>query len=117
MQEAISAIAQEAQQKNNTAKLAKLQEMVSVLQAASAPPELALIEHMLEHSDNFEAALNEHEAEITPQFIEILANLMMQMDQQQGKQAMSPDDLATLSKLEALYKAALKWQMMKNKGE
>ena len=65
---------------------------------------------------DFEKALNEHESEITPQFVEILGNLMMQMDQQQGQKQMSPDDIGMLSKIEALYKAALKWQMKKNVG-
>ncbi len=66
---------QEANQKNDSVRMPKLQQIVAVLQQASAPPpELALLEELLDAPD--EAALNkmldQHSEEITPELVQLL---------------------------------------------
>jgi hypothetical protein len=111
----LNAMLREAQQKNDTAKLAKLQQVVSVLQRASAPPpELNLLEEILEHDPaDFEKELEAHAAQITPEFMNMLSGLSMQLEQQPQEQA-TAEDKATMEKVQTLYRVALKWQMKKN---
>jgi hypothetical protein len=110
----VEAMYKEAQQKKNIDRLNKIQQIIMVLQQASAPPqEIAVIQKLLEYDDtDFEKALIDHEQEITPQFMEILGGLAMQMSQQPSESA-SQEDKVTMRKVQALYNAALKWEMKK----
>jgi hypothetical protein len=110
----VEAMYKEAQQKKDIDRLNKIQQIIMVLQQASAPPqEIAVIQKLLEYDDmDFEKALIDHEQEITPQFMEILGGLAMQMSQQPSESA-SQEDKVTMRKVQALYNAALKWEMKK----
>ncbi|MHC1784352.1 MAG: CpXC domain-containing protein [Anaerolineaceae bacterium] len=101
---------QSAQQRNDETRLAKIQHVVNVIQKASAPPpEIELVEKMLEAPD--EAArqkiFEENADKITPDFVNLLNTLASQTETQ-GKQ---PDLVA---KLKDLYRAALRFSMEAN---
>lgn len=107
---------QEANQKNDTERMPKLQQIVNVLQQASTPPpELALLETLLDAKD--ETALNklleEHTQEITPELSSMLASLMARTEEQAGAEPKG-EAAQTVEKLRALYKAVLKFSMKKN---
>jgi hypothetical protein len=109
---------QEANQKNDAERMPKLQQIVSVLQKASAPPpELALIEELLDAPD--ESALNklleQHAAELTPELNAILANVLARSEEQAGDKPQG-DEAQTIEKLRTLYRAVLKNGMKKNLG-
>ena len=80
----LEAMYREAQQKKDIDRLNKIQQIIMVLQQASAPPhEVEVIQKMLDYDEeDFDKALNENEKEITPQFMEMLSGLAMQMSQQ-----------------------------------
>jgi hypothetical protein len=105
----------EAQQKNDLDRLNKIQQIIGVLQQASTPPkELGVIERLLEYDEkDFEKAISENEQEITPQFMEMLGGLAMQMSQQ-PVEAASEDDKIMMTKVQSLYNTTLKWEMKKN---
>ena len=111
----VEAMYREAQQNKDIDRLNKIQQIIMVLQQASAPPhEVEVIQKLLEYDEkDFEKAMNENEKEITPQFMEMLSGLAMQMSQQ-GHEASSDEEKATLNKVQALYNAALKREMKKN---
>jgi hypothetical protein len=110
----LEAMYREAQQKKDIDRLNKIQQIIMVLQQASTPPqELGIIQKLLEYDEkDFEKALVEHEKEITPQVMEMLGGLAMQMTQQSGESA-SEEDKATMGKVQALYNTALKMEMRK----
>jgi hypothetical protein len=111
----LEAMYREAQQKKDIDRLNKIQQIIMVLQQASAPPhELEIIQKMLGYDEeDFDKALNENDKEITPQFMEMLSGLAMQMSQQ-GKDSASEEEKATMTKVQGLYNAALKREMKKN---
>ncbi len=79
----------------------KLQQIVAVLQQASAPPpELALLEELLDAPD--EAALNkmleQHTEEITPELSSIIANILARSEEQAGNKPQG-EDAQTIEKL------------------
>ncbi len=107
---------QEANQKNDTVRMPKLQEVVAVLQQASGqPPELELLEILLDAPD--ETALNqlieEHAAEITPEFSGIIANILNRSEEQAGEKPQG-EEAAMIEKLQVVYRAILKFTMKKN---
>jgi hypothetical protein len=107
---------QEANQKNDAERMPKLQQIVDVLQQASAPPpELALLEELLDTSD--EASLNKmlelHNEEITPEFSSIIANILARSEEQAGNKP-DGEDAKTIEKLRMLYKAVLRISMKKS---
>ena len=107
---------QEANQKNDTERMPKLQQIVNVLQQASTPPpELALLETLLDAKD--ETALNklleEHSQEITPELSSILASILARSEEQASAQPKG-EDAQSIEKLRALYKATLKFSMKKS---
>ncbi len=78
---------QDANKKNDSVRMPKLQQVAAVIQQASAPPpELALLEEMLAAPD--EAALNklidQHAADITPEFSSIVASVISRSEEQAG---------------------------------
>ena len=111
----VEAMYREAQQNKDIDRLNKIQQIIMVLQQASAPPhEVEVIQKLLEYDEkDFDKAMNENENEITPQFMEMLSGLAMQMSQQ-GNEGSSAEEKATLNKVQALYNAALKREMKKN---
>jgi hypothetical protein len=107
---------QEANQKNDTERMPKLQQVVAVLQKASAPPpELALLEKLLEAPD--EAALNklleEHAAEITPEFNAVIGNIITRSEGEGGGKP-NAEETQMMEKIEQVYRAALKFTMKKS---
>jgi hypothetical protein len=114
--QALNQALQEANQKNDTERMPKLQQIVAVLQQASAPPpELTLLEELLDAPD--EAALNkmleQHAKEITPELSSIIANILARSEEQAGAKPQG-EDAQTIEKLRALYKAVLKFAMKKS---
>ncbi len=107
---------QEANQKNDAERMPKLQQIVNVLQQASAPPpELALLEEFLDAPD--EAALNkmleQHSDEITPELSSIIVNILGRSEEQAGPNPQGAE-AQTIDKLRALYKAVLRFSMKKS---
>ena len=107
---------QDANKKNDTERMPKLQQIVSVLQQASAqPPELALLEELLDAPD--EAALNkmleQRSGEITPELHSMIANILARSEDQAGENPQG-EDAQTIEKLRSLYKTVLQFSMKKN---
>jgi hypothetical protein len=105
----------QASEKNDYATMGKLQKMIEVLQQASAPPEVAFIEQLIELPDAaaIEQALSQNADVVTDQFMESLNGLVAQVEQQgQG----NPEAQALGEKLSLVYKTALKFSMKKNMG-
>jgi hypothetical protein len=87
---------QHAQQEGNQERLGKLQQVINALNKYSAPPpEIALIEELLEAEDETtrQKLMEEHADEITPEFLQMLANLAYQSDQQSPEMAKQLGDL------------------------
>ncbi len=107
---------QEANQKNDTARMPKLQQIVGVLQKVSAPPpELALLEELLDAPDEaaLDKMLEEHSKEITPEFSSIIANVLNRSEEQTGGKPQG-EDAQAIEKLRSLYRKVLKYSMEKN---
>ena len=97
--------------KGDLDRIGKLQKVVDVLeQMSAAPPEVALIEELLDTSDDAELdqLLTEHQEEITPEFISALANVMNQVE--------AGDDKEFAQKVQLVYRKALRQSMQKNFG-
>jgi hypothetical protein len=109
---------QEANKKNDSILMPKLQQIVAVLQQASAPPpELALLEEMLAAPDEttMNKLIEQHAAEITPDFSSIVASVISRTEEQAGGKT-SGEEAKVLERLQAIYRAILKFTMKKNLG-
>lgn len=99
-----------ASQKNDMARLAKLQLMVDVIQKASAPPpEYEVIQQLLE-AENEEAMrkiLDEKHEIVTPEFIQMIPGLINQAESQK-------EHPEIIEKLRMINKMALKISMQAN---
>ena len=107
----------EASQKKDADRLDKIQKIVSVLQQASAPPELELINELLESAGDeasLQAALKAHESELTEEFPGVIASLMQQIETQ-GEKSAQNDEI--MRRLDIIYRAVLKLSMQKNLGK
>lgn len=104
----------QASEKNDYARMGKLQKMIQVLQAASAPPEVMFIEQLIQLPDAaaIEAALTQNEAMLSQQLLDTLSGLVTQME----SQADNPEAKAMGERLSEVYKIALKLSMKKNMG-
>jgi hypothetical protein len=107
---------QEANRKNDSVRMPKLQQIVAVLQQASAPPpELELLEKFLDAPD--EVSLNklieENADKITPEFSAVVASVINRSEGE-GGEAPSDEEKQVLEKLQAVYKAVLKFTMKKS---
>lgn len=104
----------QATEKNEYERMGKLQKMIQVLQAASAPPEVAVIEQLLQLPDSsaVEAALIQNPDIVTQGLLDTLTGLAAQME----SQADNPEAKAMGEKLSEVYKVALKVSMKKNMG-
>lgn len=106
----------EASQKKDTARLDKIQQIVTVLQQASTPPELELINELLGSAGDeasLQKALQEHEAQLSDELSGMVASLMQQIEGQPEK---NPQNDEILRRLDLIYKALLKFSMQKNMG-
>jgi hypothetical protein len=115
----VSQMLRQASEKNDYARMGKLQKMVEVLQEASAaPPEVAFIEQLLEAPDGkaVEKMLSENEDKINEDLMNTLGGLMAQLEAQ-GQSGQGGEQAKELmKKLETVYKVALKSSMKKNMG-
>jgi hypothetical protein len=109
----VQSMHRQASEKNDYALMGKLQKMIEILQAASAPPpEVAFIEQLLEMPDDaVEKTLAANEALVNDALIESLNGLVAQLEAQAGQGNAEASKLAP--KLQSIYKAALKLSMRK----
>ncbi len=88
-------------------RIAKLQKVNGVLEQASAPPpELALIEQLLEapNYDERMKLMQEKSEMVTPEFVQMLSALIAQSEEQQPPEVVSA--------LKEIYRIALRVSMM-----
>jgi len=112
----VSQMLRQASDKNDYARMGKLQKMMEVLQEASAPPpEVAFIEELLDAPDDtaIEKMLGENAEAVNEDFMNTLGGLMAQIEQAGPG---NPEAQAVSEKLEKVYKVALKFSMKKNLG-
>ncbi|MBV6393597.1 MAG: hypothetical protein KPEEDBHJ_02839 [Anaerolineales bacterium] len=104
----------QAAEKNEYERMGKLQKMMQVLQAASAPPEIAVIEQLIQLPDAgaVEKALADNPEIVTQGLLDTLTGLAAQMESQTD----SPEAKAMGEKLSEIYKVALRASMKKNMG-
>jgi hypothetical protein len=113
----VQTMLRQASDKNDYARMGKLQKMIEILQAASAPPpEVAFIEQLLDAPDQaaVEKMLAANEAMVNDAFMEALNGLVAQMDAQPAQA--SGETKALADKLQTVYKTALKFSMTKKKA-
>jgi hypothetical protein len=112
----VNQMLKEASEKNDYARMGKLQKMIQVLQEASAPPpEVAFIEQLLQVPDDaaMEQMLKTNDAMVNQQFLDALSGLASQMESQGGD---NPEAKAMGDRLGEVYRVALKYSMKKNMG-
>lgn len=106
----------QASDKNDYARMGKLQKMIEVLRQASTPPEVEFIEQLLDAADDasLDKMLDDNKDIVNDQFMEALIGLVAQVDQaaEQG----NPEAKSLGEKLSKIYKAAMKLSMKKNLG-
>ena len=109
----VQSMHRQASEKNDYAQMGKLQKMLEVLQAASAPPpEVAFIEKLLDTPDEaIEKTLAANETLINDAFMEALNGLVAQLNAQAEQGAAEAKKLAP--RLQSIYKTALKFSMKK----
>ena len=99
-----------ARQSGDLDKIGKLQQVVNVLQQASAPPpEIAFIEELLDAPDDqaTRQLMVEHKNQITPEFLQMLSGLLAQVQQ-------SEQDPELVQRLQKLNRQALRFSMEMN---
>lgn len=113
--EVVNQLLKQASDKNDYARMGKLQKMVQVLQTASTPPEIAFIEQLLQVPDEatIEKALEQNDAMVNQQFVDALSSLVAQIESQGDN---NPEAKAMSEKLTEIYRIALKRVMKKNMG-
>ena len=100
---------EQAQKKGDRERFGKLQRIVSVLQQASTPPpEFALAEELMGAEDEAgrKAIMQENADQITPEFLQMLSQLVSQMEQQQQPEM--------AQRLQEVYRSALRFSMQAN---
>lgn len=98
-----------ARKKGDLERIGKLQQVVNVLQEASTPPpEIALIEELLDINDEQarQQWLETHRVQITPELMDTMTALL--------SQAQNSEDEDFLKRLQAGYRAALRFSMESN---
>jgi hypothetical protein len=110
--EVVNQLLRQASEKNDYARMGKLQKMIQVLQAASTPPEIAFIEQLIQLPDEatIDKALEQNDAMVNQQFVDALSGLVAQMESQPD----NPEAKEMSAKLSEVYKVALKRVMKKN---
>ncbi len=110
----VQTMLRQASEKNDYERMGKLQKMLEVLQAASAPPpEVAFIEQLLDAPDEaaIEKMLAANQALVNDAFMQALNGLVAQVDAQSAQGGAEAKALA--QKLQTVYKTALKFSMKK----
>ena len=100
---------EDARKQGDLEQIVKLQDMVDIVEEASAPPpELALIEELLQASDDQSRReiLDVHQEEITPEFANALSNIVVQ--------AQSSEDNKLAERALAVNRQVLRFSMKKN---
>lgn len=113
--QALDAMIKKATEEEDEAKLAKLQQVVAVLQQASGPlPEYEFIEQLLavENATALEALLAENEEKLTDELIQTLGGIVAQAQGQEEN--MSAQDQAVYAKMGEVYNAVMKFKMKQN---
>jgi hypothetical protein len=115
MVDVLGMLLRQAAEKNDTARMQKLQQVAQVLQEASAPPpEVALIEKLMDAPDNqLDALLAQNEALVNDTFMQSLGTLVAQMDAQIQAGQVDEDGKAAFERLQAVHRAALRFSMKK----
>jgi hypothetical protein len=111
----VQTMLRQASEKNDYARMGKLQKMIEVLQTASAPPpEVAFIEQLLDAPDEaaIEKMLESNEGMVNDAFMEALNGLVAQIDAQ-ANQANTPETRKLAEKMQTVYKTALRFSMKK----
>jgi hypothetical protein len=104
----LQAMIEEARKGGDLDRSSKLQQMVAVLQQASAPPELGLVEEYLDAPDEQarQVFLEANDEAITPEFMELLANISTQVQ--------SGEDQEFAGHVAAASRQALRYSMQRN---
>ncbi len=100
---------EKAHQSGDLDRSSKLQNVVEIIQKASAPPpEFALAEELMgaENEASRREIMEKHADDITPEFLQLLSSLMAQLEQQ-GQQELS-------QRLQEAYRSALRFSMQAN---
>lgn len=100
---------EKAHQSGDLDRSSKLQNVVGIIQNASAPPpEFELAEELMgaENEASRREIMEKHAADITPEFLQLLSSLMAQLEQQ-GQQELS-------QRLQEAYRSALRFSMQAN---
>ena len=101
-----------ARKQGDLEKISKIQKVVQVIQdAAAEPPEIALIEELLDAPDESvrQKILDSHRQDITPELLDTITNLLAQVENNQEKELSD--------RLKAVHRQVLRFSMeMKIKG-
>jgi hypothetical protein len=98
-----------AREQGDLERLGKLQQILDVIkQASEAPPEIALLEELLEAPDDqaLRQSLEEHQDEITPEFLNALANIVGQVEES--------NDMQLAERIKNINRMALRFSMQRN---
>ena len=114
--EVVQTMLRQASESNDYERMGKLQKMVEVLREASAPPEMAFVEQLLDLPDEaaIEKVLMDNNTLLNDAFMETLNGLVAQVDAEASKG--NEEAKALGGKLGMVYKTALKMSMRKNLG-
>ncbi len=115
--QALEMMLHKATEEKDEALLAKLQQVVAVLQQASGPlPEYEFIEKLLsaESDEALEKVIAENEDKITDELLQTLGGIVAQQKGQEDK--LSPQDKEMFAKMEEVYGAVLKFSMKRSMG-
>ena len=100
---------EDARKRGDLDRISRLQKIVDVIQEASAPPkEMALIEELLNITDEKEllASLEAHRSELTSEFIDALSSVLAQAESEGNKEF--------LENIQKVYSLALRTAMKAN---
>ena len=115
--QALEVMLHQATEENNQPLLAKLQQVVAVLQEASGPlPEYEFLEKLIgaDNAETLDKLIAENESKITDELLQTLSGIVAQAQGQEDK--LSEQDKEMFAKMEEVYGAVLKFQMKKNMG-
>jgi hypothetical protein len=108
--EALSSELETARNKGNLERSAKLQEIMGIIQEASAPPpEIELIQKLLDapNDQSMREVLQAHRAEINDDFLQVFSGVINQPEN-------ASQDPKVIDKLQSAYRAALRFSMEAN---
>lgn len=113
----LEAMLRKATEEKDEVLLAKLQQVVIVLQDASGPlPEYEFLEQLIsaENDAALETLIAENEEKVTDELLQTLGGIVAQSQGQEGK--LSAQDKEMFAKMEQVYSAVLKFTMKRNMG-